>query len=564
MNFNQKLNDLGYLNEGLYKNLYLNNKDQVPYSDGDIEEVIFNELNNLPDDKFKRYRILENAIVDWPTKYHFTWERINILKPINFNTDDSVLELGGGTGILSEYICNKVKKLVTIEGTLNRAKSVAARCKYYNNIDIVVANFLELDMLSLFGENSFDKITLIGVMEYVPKFSDQENPIVNLLKICNKLVKKDGELIIAIENKIGLKYLLGYQEDHNAKAYYGPQSFYKKNDVTTFSRAELTAKLSGANFNSVNYYFPFPDYKLPNVIIKDCEAIYSKQGSNLITNLLYDCQSQNYSGLSTKNIHEGRILANFINDKSLDVISNSFLLIARKQKKEAIIEPFVYYFANNRRYEYANEIRFFKNVNSIKVLKEWYAKATNNNVLNLVNEGKITSDFIEGNNVHINLDNYYLLNDKEAYNKLFADWLVFLKRTIEKQSINAFDMMPFNTIVDLNNELRFIDIDEWQSSKSLSVSQVASRYIISNKIHFEWLLTIKKERTDVFLNDVLTYFKLPILTDEEIYDLEVLNIFLKNNVFRRPYINKKVLSKNSRIQKLIKRYLPYRLQKRLK
>ena len=60
------------------------------------------------------------------------------------------------------------------------------------------------------------KIVLIGVLEYVPKFSkDKKDPINRLLTICNKLLKDNGDLIIAIENKIGLKYLLGWEEDHN-------------------------------------------------------------------------------------------------------------------------------------------------------------------------------------------------------------------------------------------------------------------------------------------------------------------------------------------------------------
>lgn len=561
MNYSQKLNELGYYKEDLYKNIYLNNKKQVAYSDGEIEEVIFNELSKLPKDRFKREIILEEAIVDWPTKYHFTWERVNILKPIDFNTNDRVLELGGGTGILSEYICGKVKELITIEGTLNRAKSISARCKNHNNIDIIVANFLNLDMINLFGENSFDKITLIGVLEYAPKFSDENNPIVNLLNICNKLIKPSGELIIAIENKIGLKYLLGYQEDHNAKVYYGPQSFYKSSDATTFTKAELSAKLLSAKFKNVSYYYPFPDYKLPNVIIKDCKDIYSQQGSNLITTLLYDSKSQNYSGKETLNIHEGRVLANFITDKCLDVISNSFLLIATKEKKEERLEPFVYYFSTNRRYQYANEIKFFKKAESVLVSKLWYGKKTNNNALNLVNEGDLESNFIQGQNVHISLDNFYLLNEKESYNQLFSEWLVFLKSNIEKDINKAFDMMPFNTIIDLNNKFNFIDIDEWQTTEALSISQVVSRYVISNRKHFEWLLSIKKEGANAFINTVLAYFNLPTLKEDAFYILNELNVFLKNDVSRKPYFKKITPPKISVTQKIIRKYVPYRFQK---
>jgi len=564
MNFSQKLNDIGYYNEGEYKNLYSNGEAQVAYSDGDIEEVIFEKLNTLPNDKFEREKILEDAIQDWPTKYHFCWERANLLKPIGFGSNDRVLELGGGTGVLSHYICSKVKELVTIEGTLSRAKSISARCKNYDNINIIVANFLKLDMIELFGEHSFDKITIIGVLEYVPKFSTQENGIIKLLEICNKLIKPDGELIIAIENKIGLKYLLGFQEDHNAKAYYGPQSFYKNNETTTFTKQELNAKLNAASFDYINYYLPFPDYKLPSVIIKDCEDIYSKQGNNLVKTLLYDSQSKNYSGKESNGVQEGRVLANFITEKQLDVISNSFLLVARKNERKEKTEPFTYYFSNNRRFEYANEIKFYKQGDIIKASKTWYGKTTNDNVLNLVNEGVVETDFIEGDNVHISLDDLFILDEKEKYNVLFSKWLVFLKTNLSNDEAKAFDMMPFNTILDEKDVFHFIDVDEWQTLNSLSVSQVVSRYVMANKNHFEWLLSTKKEDTYVFINRVLEHFDLSELKEDEISNLENLNVFLNNYVSRKPYFKKRIKPKQSIPKRVIKKFLPYRFHKYLK
>src|SRR5690606_3357562 len=195
MNLIEKLQSIGYSSTEQFKNLYTNTAASISYSDGTIENLIFDRLKSLPENKIERERELEEGIVDWPTKYHFTWERVNILKPLDFNGDERVLELGGGTGVLSEYLCDRVRDVVSIEGTLSRAKSIAARCKYKKNIDVIVADFLELDLVGIFGENSFDKITLIGVMEYVPKFAkeNETDPIINLLKICNKLIKPDGE-----------------------------------------------------------------------------------------------------------------------------------------------------------------------------------------------------------------------------------------------------------------------------------------------------------------------------------------------------------------------------------
>ena len=374
MNFEERIINLGYSILNPYSRLYVNDKPSILYSDGSVENIILNRLKELPNEALARQDELEKAIIDWPTKYHFSWERVNILKPVEFNSKDNLLELGGGTGIISEFICEKVDKLITIEGTLNRAKSIAERTKNYKNHDIIVADFLDFDLVDLFGENSFEKIVLIGVLEYVPKFSkDHEiDSIERLLKICNKLLKKDGELIIAIENKIGLKYLLGFNEDHNRIPYYGPQSFYKKDDVITFSKVKLKEKLITSGFKGSRFYYPFPDYKLPSVIVKDCDIIRTEDGRNLVSELLYNSKSKNYSGQIGPNLHEGRIISNFIDNDALDLVSNSFLVIAEKiQTAEKEDKPFAFYFSNNRRYKYANEIKFILIENTIKVLKKW-------------------------------------------------------------------------------------------------------------------------------------------------------------------------------------------------
>lgn len=568
MNLIEKLNSIGYSSTAQFKNLYTSADASISYSDGNIENIIFDRLDSLPENKIERERELEEAIVDWPTKYHFTWERINILKPLDFNGNDRVLELGGGTGVLSEYLCDKVSDVVSIEGTLSRARSIAARCKYKKNIDVIVADFLEFDLVGIFGENSFDKITLIGVMEYVPKFAkgNKKDPIINLLKICNKLIKPDGELIIAIENKIGLKYLLGFEEDHNAKKYYGPQSFYKKNDVTTFSKAELKEKLHQSGFVSTNFYFPFPDYKLPQVIIREVEEIQALQAKKLLSGLLYSSSSQNYSGRTTPDIHEGRVLGNFIENDALDLVSNSFLLVAsKKENKEPALNAFAYYYSVNRRFKYANEIIFSKKNDSIKVLKYWYGKKTNDNVLNLIKEGNVNYEFIEGQSVHITLENYFLLDEKQEYIALFKKWIKFLEKNINNSKYQTFDMMPFNTFIDSHGDLHFIDVDEWQSSKKLSVSQIVSRFIISHKRHFEWALTIKKTKALHFMNTVLNYFGLPSLTENEYLYISEINEFLKEEIHRKEYGQQQPeFKKQKGFLQTLKGKIPYQLKIALK
>jgi cyclopropane fatty-acyl-phospholipid synthase-like methyltransferase len=58
-------------------------------------------------------------------------------------------------------------------------------------------------------EEKFDYITLIGVLEYAGMFTHTNNPTVDFLKNIKRYLKDDGTIILAIENKFGLKYWSG-------------------------------------------------------------------------------------------------------------------------------------------------------------------------------------------------------------------------------------------------------------------------------------------------------------------------------------------------------------------
>ena len=530
------IKELGFEKLEEYNNIYVNNND-IKYTDGDIEKTILNILKKKCGETDNVFPLLEEHIEDWATEYHLSWVRQNILKPIEFKKEDFVLELGGGTGIITEYVVKRVEKLITVEGTEIRAKSISTRCQRHDNLDIIVANFLNLDLLSIFGENSFNKILLIGVLEYVPKYDENidSDPINKLLNVCKKLLKQDGELIIAIENKIGLKYLLGREEDHIGEKHYGTQSFYKKNDVTTFTKKNLVSRLNNAGFIEIDSYYPFPDYKLPKVIIKEDLNLYNQESKKLISSVLSGIKTRNYSGRFADNLEEDRILNNVIEEEIIGSVSNSFLLVANKKhkvKKERT--PFLYYFSTSRRYQYSNEMSFKNSNEGIIVSKKWNGENTEGNLLNLnvnnenqyaLNEGEVLGNL---------LNNCFFLNEKEDYLKLLNRWVDFLIKNIDDFERN-FDLLPINVIIDKSNKLMFFDYDEWQSPKKLSTSEIIARYVLTNKNHVEWLFGKG--------NNLKEYVEL-ILGEREIKinnlrKIEEIHNYINNNILKKDYLSQR-------------------------
>lgn len=53
------------------------------------------------------------------------------------------------------------------------------------------------------------------MLEYQNNFTESENPFKDFLAKIRNLLNPNGKLLIAIENKMGLKYWCGAPEDHS-------------------------------------------------------------------------------------------------------------------------------------------------------------------------------------------------------------------------------------------------------------------------------------------------------------------------------------------------------------
>ena len=78
-----------------------------------------------------------------------------------------------------------------------------------------------------------------------------------------------GRIVIAIENRLGLKYWAGCTEDHVGKYFEGLENYPDTRSVRTFSRKELSDIIDQAGEFKTTFYYPYPDYKFPMTIYSD-------------------------------------------------------------------------------------------------------------------------------------------------------------------------------------------------------------------------------------------------------------------------------------------------------
>lgn len=229
------------------------------YSDGDVEDEILGY--------FASGRDPESVIARdarWPVLYHLSPVRRNLLEWYGFPAGGSLLEVGAGCGSLTGLFCERVRQVTAVELSLRRATVIATRHRAFRNLEVHVGNLASIELPA-----PFDVATLVGVLEYSPKFVRGEDPPLQLLRRVRELVRPGGTLLVAVENRFGLKYWAGAREDHTGLFFDGLEGYPGRGDVRTWGRVELAELLRRGGFPSQRFYYPWPDYKLPNHVYSD-------------------------------------------------------------------------------------------------------------------------------------------------------------------------------------------------------------------------------------------------------------------------------------------------------
>jgi len=302
---------------------------QIHYLDGS-EQYLKEVLTSAYDLSFFSEE-LKSKIKDWPSLYHLSPYRATIIDCFDFqNKEETVLELGAGCGAISRWLGEHFQDVRAVEGSFQRASIARLRCRDLSSVKVYTANFYDIDV-----ERQFDIVTLIGVLEYSHLYHPlhKRNPheaALATLQFAHGAIKNHGVLVLAIENKLGLKYFSGAKEDHSSKLFDSIQGYPDGNTPVTFSAAELDNLLRGAGFTSVDFYLPFPDYKLAKTILNAQEL-----SSHHLYNWIETPFPDRVTGQRILLFNESLALREISKAGLLKDLSNSFLIIAHKGERNA-------------------------------------------------------------------------------------------------------------------------------------------------------------------------------------------------------------------------------------
>lgn len=233
------------------------------YCDGQIEDELLDITKNYAEVEYPR--IIEEK-ASWPVLYHLSLQRENIVDWIPMQGNEKVLEIGSGCGAVTGALARKAGQVTCVDLSKKRSMINAYRHSECENVTIHVGNFKDIEP-TLRGD--FDYIFLIGVFEYGQSYMEGENPFEEFLRIVMKHLGRGGRVVIAIENKYGLKYFAGCREDHLGTYFSGIENYVGGGGVRTFSKKGLEKLFASCGVKKYHFYYPYPDYKFMTTLYSD-------------------------------------------------------------------------------------------------------------------------------------------------------------------------------------------------------------------------------------------------------------------------------------------------------
>lgn len=200
----------------------------------------------------------------WQVFYHLSPMRTSVLNWYEFKKDAEVLEIGGEFGALTGLLCDRCKRVVTVEYGDYKSKAIQERYRKRENLDIYAGDVVKMPL-----EQKFDYIVMIGCMERQCNGSKKQQDYIDYLKAIMRFLKPNGKFLISVENKYGLRYFCGEKEYYTKMPFGGINQYQTPAKGYTFGRHELTQILIKSGLEKYRFYYPLPDYKLPQMIYSD-------------------------------------------------------------------------------------------------------------------------------------------------------------------------------------------------------------------------------------------------------------------------------------------------------
>lgn len=244
--------------------------------------------------------------------YHLSSYRKNLVKVFDIKENDSVLEVGSSSGILTEELIKKSKNVFCVENDNDLKQISMERIKALKQDNFV--NIKEF----LFSNKKYDVITYVGSLRPYMILSGFSKAIPEFLKENLKHLNENGKIYIADDNRLGFKYISGFKDKVSKKFF---RSLEENNMILSpkkmLSKMEWEEALNKLDDVKYEIYYPYPSFEFPKYIYSD---LYQPNAGELNIN------GMNYNDFRLHFLNDDKVIENFNQEGIFKTISNAFLI----------------------------------------------------------------------------------------------------------------------------------------------------------------------------------------------------------------------------------------------
>lgn len=458
------------------------------YCDGEVEDELLDIVRNMSEVEYTS--VIEER-KSWPILYHLSGQRENIVDWLPLE-GKKVLEVGSGCGAITGALAAKACGVTCVDLSKKRSMINAYRHSECDNVTIHVGNFKDIEPKL---DTDYDYICLIGVFEYAKGYIGGDTPYEDFLRILFKHLGNDGRIVIAIENKYGLKYFAGCMEDHLGTYFSGIENYTDGGGVRTFGRHGLEKIFQSVGAGEYHFYYPYPDYKFMTALYSD----EYQPGKGELTDNIRNFDRDRMLLFDEKNAFDG-----ILDEGLFSVFSNSFLAVLGKGYDTKFVK-----YSNDRAPEYAIRTQIMRSADGKKSVRKYplsdagcehvrqmytaYRQLTEKyaggslevNACRLCDDGSelyAEFEFVEGTPLSEIMDQCLEKDDIEGFYGYFDEYLEKIGYNSEFP-VADFDLIFSNILVD-GDKWTLIDY-EWTFGRPIDTKELAFRavycYILENE-----------------------------------------------------------------------------------
>ncbi len=497
-----ELNDLNHVCDRLFLASVDRGK-QFYYSDGKESESYLLEVLTQAKDVSSISAELDSKIKDWPSEYHLSSRRANVLRGFELGNIENALELGCGCGGITRFLGEVGIRLDAVEGSEMRARLAALRCRDLPNVNVVSANFNHLNL----PEDNYDAVFLIGVAEYAKRFSsgdeNDEGALVGLLRSLRKTLKSNGVVFIAIENRTGMKYVLGSHEDHYSLRYIGVHNYPESVGIRTYTKKEWERVIEESGFTQHEFMYPFPDYKTATVLLSER---YARSNPHAYCHL-EGIQSRDYVFPLKLGHREPLFWEAASAAQTVGAFANSFCIAIGNdaQRLRHICDfDFVHLPDFHRKREFCVITK--KNRDADVVDRKALIETRNKNTVHGVSQVLQRERFYPGALLSVEWSRAPLIYyDATRLDRLIRKYYEFLRIREQQGQPVTVDLIPSNIVVRNDGSYQAFD-EEWRVTWNLDRNYVFFRGLLSFALRCDYALhRLSRERSIYTVRDFVLY-----------------------------------------------------------